>query len=109
MPRTRTPDRPTLLRGARLLDVDKGEYVEPGVLLVEGERIVDVTPAKVPDDASVVVIADPTATLPANGVEAIRKYMSEPRPDGKKGKLVVLAGMQPGPDRKPLLARLDWA
>jgi imidazolonepropionase-like amidohydrolase len=60
MPRTRTPDRPTLLRGARLLDVDKGEYVEPGVLLVEGERIVDVTPAKVPDDITVIDLGDLT-------------------------------------------------
>src|SRR5438105_4634024 len=54
MPGSRTPDRPTLVRAARLLDVDKGEYVEPGVLLVEGERIVDVTPAKVPDDVTII-------------------------------------------------------
>lgn len=52
------------------------------------------TPAKVPDDASVVVVADPTNPLPPNGVEAIRRYMTEPRPGGKKGKLVVLAGAQ---------------
>jgi|GEM_PF-964337 len=51
-------------------------------------------PAKVPDDAAVVVVADPSAPMPPNGVEAIRKYMTEPRPDGKKGKLVVLAGSQ---------------
>ncbi|MBN9121820.1 MAG: Gldg family protein [Planctomycetes bacterium] len=60
-------------------------------------------PAKVPDDASVVVVADPSAPLPPNAVEAIRKFMSEPRPDGKKGKLVVLAGgAQRGADEKPL-------
>lgn len=57
---------------------------------------------KVPDDASVVVIADPTGPIPAEGVDAIRKFMSEPRSDGKKGKLVVLAGQQPGDDQKPL-------
>ena len=57
---------------------------------------------KVPDDAAVVVIADPTAPIPAGGVEAIRKFMTDPRPDGKKGKLVVLAGQQPGADQKPL-------
>ncbi|HEY1192086.1 MAG TPA: Gldg family protein [Gemmata sp.] len=57
---------------------------------------------KVPEDASVVVIADPTSPIPAEGVEAIRKFMSDPRPDGKKGKLIVLAGQQPGDDQKPL-------
>ena len=63
--------------------------------------------AKVPDDAAVVVVADPTSALPPNGVEAIRKFMTEPRPDGKKGKLVVLAGMQPGPDGKPLTLGIE--
>lgn len=63
--------------------------------------------AKVPDDAAVVVVADPTAPLPPNGVEAIRKFMSEPRPDGKKGKLVVLAGAQAGPDGKALKTGLE--
>jgi len=33
-----------LLRSARLLDVDKGELIEPGELLVEGDRIAQVTP-----------------------------------------------------------------
>lgn len=54
MPRSRTPDRPTLLRGARLLDVDKGEYVEPGELLIDGDRIADVAPTNVPDDVEIV-------------------------------------------------------
>jgi hypothetical protein len=64
-------------------------------------------PAKVPDDAAVVVVADPTSPLPPNAVDAIRKFMSEPRPDGKKGKLVVLAGAQPGTDERPLKFGLD--
>lgn len=64
-------------------------------------------PAKVPDDASVVVVADPTAPLPPAGVEAIRKFMADPRPDGSKGKLVLLAGLQPGPDRKALKLGLE--
>ncbi|MCI0705791.1 MAG: GldG family protein [Planctomycetia bacterium] len=63
--------------------------------------------AKVPDDAAVVVVADPTVPLPPHGVEAIRKFMTEPRPDGKKGKLIVLAGLQAGPDRKPLKTGLE--
>jgi hypothetical protein len=64
-------------------------------------------PAKVPDDATIVVVADPTAPLPAPGVEAIRKYMAEPRPNGAKGKLVVLAGEQAGADQKPLKLGLE--
>ena len=36
-----TPQPPIHLRSARMLDVDKGELVEPGDLLVDGERIVD--------------------------------------------------------------------
>jgi hypothetical protein len=64
-------------------------------------------PAKVPDDAAVVVVADPVEPLPPNGVEAIRDYMSKPRPDGKKGKLIVLAGTQRGADDKPLVLGLE--
>jgi imidazolonepropionase-like amidohydrolase len=50
----------TVLRAARLLDVDAGAYVEPGVLVVDGERIVDVSPASVPDGAEVVELGDLT-------------------------------------------------
>lgn len=54
------PPAPVLLRAARLLDVDKGELIEPGELLVEGERIVDVAPTSVPADAVVVELGDLT-------------------------------------------------
>jgi imidazolonepropionase-like amidohydrolase len=43
-----------LLRAARLLDLDAGGYVEPGVLLVEGSRIAAVSPTSIPDEAEVV-------------------------------------------------------
>ena len=43
---------------------------------------------KVPDDAAVVVIADPRAAIPPEQVEALRKYMALPLPGGKKGKLI---------------------
>jgi len=56
----RTPDRPIHLRSARLLDVTKGELVEPGELLIEGERISEVVPTSVPADASVVDLGDLT-------------------------------------------------
>lgn len=60
MPRPRTSDRPIHLRSARMLDVDSGRIVEPGSLLVEGEHIVEVSPAAVPDDAAVLDLGDVT-------------------------------------------------
>lgn len=60
MARPRAPQPPTLLRSARLLDVVRGEYVVPGDLLVEGERIVAVAPESVPDGAVVVDLGDLT-------------------------------------------------
>lgn len=47
---------------------------------------------QVPKDCAVLVVADPLKPLPANHVEAIRKYMTEPLPDNRKGKLLLLAG-----------------
>lgn len=60
MARPRTPQPPVHLRCARLLDVDKGELVEPGELLIEGDRIVEVAPTSVPGDAVVVDLGDLT-------------------------------------------------
>ncbi len=60
MPRTRRPQPPVLLRSARLLDVDKGELIEPGELLVEGERIVAVGPTSVPDGAVTIDLGELT-------------------------------------------------
>ncbi len=60
MPRPRTPERPIHLRSARMLDVDTGELIEPGDLLVEGGRIVEVAPSQVPADAEVVDLGDLT-------------------------------------------------
>lgn len=60
MARERTPPSPVVLRASRLLDVDAGTYVEPGVLLVEGARIIEVSPSSIPDDAEVVDLGDRT-------------------------------------------------
>jgi imidazolonepropionase-like amidohydrolase len=60
MARPRTPQPPVHLRSARLLDIDKGELIEPGELLVDGERIVEVAPSSVPDDAVVIDLGDLT-------------------------------------------------
>ncbi len=50
----------------------------------------DLKDTKIPDDATAVLIADPKSTISPEGVANIRKYMTEPRADGKKGKLIVL-------------------
>ena len=60
MPRPREPRPPIHLRSARMFDVDAGELVEPGELLVEGDRIVEVSPSSVPDGAEVVDLGDVT-------------------------------------------------
>jgi len=60
MPRPRQPQSPIHLRAARMLDIDKGELVEPGDLLVEGEHIKAVAPAAVPSDAVVLDLGDVT-------------------------------------------------
>jgi imidazolonepropionase-like amidohydrolase len=60
MARPRTPPRPIHLRSARMLDVDKGEMLEPGDLLIDGERIAEVSPTRVPDNAVVVDLGDLT-------------------------------------------------
>jgi imidazolonepropionase-like amidohydrolase len=43
-----------------MLDVDKGELIEPAGLLVEGERITEVAPSAVPDDTVVIDLGDLT-------------------------------------------------
>jgi imidazolonepropionase-like amidohydrolase len=56
----RIPPEPIHLRSARLLDVDEGEYLEPGDLLIQEGRIIDVAPTSVPSDAVVVDLGDLT-------------------------------------------------
>ena len=60
MARSRTPKPPIHLRSARMVDVTKGEIVEPGDLLIDAERIVEVAPTSVPDDAQVIDLGDIT-------------------------------------------------
>jgi imidazolonepropionase-like amidohydrolase len=60
MARPRAPQRPIHLVSARMLDVDKGELIEPGDLLIEGERIAAVAPTSVPSDAEVIDLGDLT-------------------------------------------------
>ena len=64
--------------------------------------------SKVPDDATVVVVADPTQPMPEKQAAAIRDFMAGgPKGDGKKGKLVVLAGPHVGADGKMAATGLE--
>ncbi|HVN51182.1 MAG TPA: amidohydrolase family protein [Acidimicrobiales bacterium] len=58
MPRPREPQPPIHLRAAHLLDVVSGQLVEPGDLLIDGGRIVEVAPTSVPDGSRVVDLGD---------------------------------------------------
>jgi len=53
--------------------------------------------SKVPDDASLVIVADPRTTLSEQSVNALRKYLQTKRPDGSSGKLILMAGARPQP------------
>src|SRR3981081_624441 len=60
MARAKNPQPPIHLVSAHMLDVEKGELVAPGDLLIEGDRIVEVAPASVPRDAVVMDLGDLT-------------------------------------------------
>jgi imidazolonepropionase-like amidohydrolase len=60
MARPSTSHPPIHLLSARLMDVDKGELLEPGELLIDGDRIVEVAPTAVPDDAVAMDLGDLT-------------------------------------------------
>jgi imidazolonepropionase-like amidohydrolase len=59
-----TPEEPhggkTILRSARLLDVDEGRLIAPASVLIEGERITAVGAARPPGDAEIVDLGDVT-------------------------------------------------
>ncbi|HEX4245476.1 MAG TPA: amidohydrolase family protein [Acidimicrobiales bacterium] len=60
MPRPRTPQPPIHLVSARMLDIEGGKLDQPGDLLIEGDRIVAVSPATVPSDAREIDLGDVT-------------------------------------------------
>jgi hypothetical protein len=107
------PGLPPERRGQALVELlqNRDNYEVKGLLLGdEGPAGLDsriVVSKVVPEDAAVVVVAGPTKPLSAGTIEAIKKYMRETHkekdpanPDKdrtRKGKLVVLAGVVPGP------------
>jgi imidazolonepropionase-like amidohydrolase len=56
----RPPQPPIHLVSARLVDIESGQLVQPGDLLIEGDRIVGVSPATVPADALEIDLGDVT-------------------------------------------------
>ena len=60
MPRPRTPQPPTHLVSARMVDIVGGTLIEPGNLLIDGDRIVGVSPDSVPPDATEIDLGDVT-------------------------------------------------
>jgi len=61
---------------------------------------------QIPADATVVCIADPTSKLSDGAIRALTKYMGSPRPDGTKGKLLVIAGAHPDPQQPRQILKL---
>jgi len=53
-------DKKTILRSARLVDIDAGRLVAPASVLVEGERITAVGGADLPRDAEIIDLGDLT-------------------------------------------------
>ncbi len=60
MARSRTPQPPVHLAGARMLDATGDTLVEPGSLIVEGGRITEVSPSSVPAGVATVVLGEVT-------------------------------------------------
>ena len=49
--RPKPSSEPVVLKADRMVDVVERVLVEPGVVVVEGDRIRDVGPERIPDDA----------------------------------------------------------
>ena len=58
--RPKPSSEPVVLKADRMVDVVERVLVEPGVVVVEGDRIRDVGPERIPDDAQVIELGDVT-------------------------------------------------
>ncbi len=74
-------------------------YLEKNYLEVRPLELALENPT-VPADAAVVVIAEPQVPFSPVAAAAIRKYMNDP---AKKGRLLVLAGIVPGPNNQGVM------
>jgi hypothetical protein len=71
------------------------------------EEGAEVVSAKVPDDASVVVIAGPRTQLGRDTIAALDQYMNPKEKDKKKGKMLVLLDIVVGPDKQMIRTGLE--
>jgi hypothetical protein len=92
---TNTPGVESVGGSANLL---KG-YLEKAYMEVK-PLVFPIKNPTVPDDAAVVIVAEPQSPFSPEAVDALRRYMSNP---AKKGKLIVLAGAAPGPNDKGMV------
>lgn len=60
----------------------------------------DLKEPKVPDDASIVAIVEPKSAFSEAEAQALRTYLTTPRPNGKPGKLILATSPFPNPDGK---------
>lgn len=64
--------------------------------------------AKIPDDATLLVVADPTQPLSDPAAAAVRNFVTGgQKGDGKKGKMVLLAGTHAGLDGRMVATGLE--
>lgn len=78
-PTPRDNARPIVVRAARYLDVDKGVYMSPAVILVDSGRIVGINPKKVSAEYPVVDLG--TMTLLPGLIDLHTHLASNPGPD----------------------------
>jgi hypothetical protein len=64
-----------VLTAERLLDVKSGQLISPGVLVVEGSRIIEINPDTLPDGVEVLALGD--ATLLKKGPDTFNKTQKE--------------------------------
>ena len=79
------------------------QYLEKNYLDVRTVHLNQPNP-KIPDDAAVVVIADPENPFSPEALKALRDYMSRKE---KKGKLIYFSGAVPGPEGQILRTGIE--
>ncbi len=88
------PNAPALARPAfRLQDALTATQCEARPLVIDPFS----ADPKVPADAALVMVLDPLTPLPPATVTAIQRYLTNPRPGGQRGKLLVFAAPHNAP------------
>lgn len=98
MDATNNPEAPPERSVSRLR-----QYLEKNYLDVRTVHLNQPNP-KIPDDATVVVIADPQNPFSPEALKALRDYMNRKE---KKGKLIYFSGATPGPDGQVLRTGIE--